>query len=636
MATTQINYVGDEKPIRYAAMQLRRYLERATGNDFSIRKSNALDPDKKGLWLTVKASGPQERDGIDVDIGSRGGVITGSNPRSVLLGTYRYLTELGFRWVRPGRDGEIIPDLDWPHRKRVRLRETPSYHHRGVCIEGASSWSHVRDMIDWIPKLGFNSYFIQFRSAYHFFERWYNHPLNPTWPREGFSQRKAEQLTRSAWDMCLERGLSIHQIGHGWTCEPFGVPGKGWLNYSGPVPRSIKPYLAKFGGKREFWQGIPINTNLCYGNPTVRHAMAQSVSNYAARHPHIDVIHLWLADHYNNHCECRRCRDTRPADFYLMILNEVDELLSQRGLDTKIVFILYVDLLWPPEKERLRNPDRFILMFAPITRSYSRSYGDAAARMRPFARNKVSLPTDVGENLAYLHAWQKRLPEVQDSFVFEYHLMWDHYKDPGQVDLARVMHQDVRRLRPLGLDGFMSCQVHRLGLPDHLIQTVLGRTLWNRNHSFSAIVDDYYRSAFGRNWFKAKAYLQRLSKLFDPPLLRNERNVTGRRASLKKIKDVPDCIARFQPVIAANRDVDDRCVAKSWQYLDHHATLCLALAPVFEAIACDDKESVDTTMRRLITVARRLERRTHRVLDVHVLLITIGGFAGWDAKRLSR
>ena len=66
----------------------------------------------------------------------------------------------------------------------------------------------------------------------------------------------------------------------------------------------------------------------------------------------------------------------RPSDWYMMIMNEVDEKLEAAGLDTRIVFISYVDTLWGPEKFAIKNPKRFSLLYAPISRSYCSSFNE--------------------------------------------------------------------------------------------------------------------------------------------------------------------------------------------------------------------------------------------------------------------
>ena len=48
-------------------------------------------------------------DAIYINIENGKGVITGTNPRSVLIGVYRYLNELGCAFIRPGIDNEVIP-----------------------------------------------------------------------------------------------------------------------------------------------------------------------------------------------------------------------------------------------------------------------------------------------------------------------------------------------------------------------------------------------------------------------------------------------------------------------------------------------------------------------------------------------
>lgn len=98
------------------------------------------------------------------------------------------------------------------------------------------------------------------------------------------------------------------------------------------------------------------------------------MADYALNHRDISILHIWLADNYNNICECSACRARSQTDWYVMLLNEIDERLTALGLDTRLAFLIYFELLWPPVTQHLKNPDRFILMFAPITRTYTRPY----------------------------------------------------------------------------------------------------------------------------------------------------------------------------------------------------------------------------------------------------------------------
>ena len=124
------------------------------------------------------------------------------------------------------------------------------------------------------------------------------------------------------------------------------------------------------------------------------------------------------------------------SDLYVKMLNAVDERLSRRGLPTRIVFLIYVDLLWTNRNERIRNPDRCILMFAPITRSYSRSFAAAPDRPRvgPYRRNKLKFPRESGANLTFRESWQCQFRG--DNLDFDCHYVWDHYKDPGYYAMA--------------------------------------------------------------------------------------------------------------------------------------------------------------------------------------------------------
>lgn len=629
-----IQVLGGGTAAKFAAKELQRHLAMLTGDTPQIvRSAGAL---RLGTFEDLglpAGSGGDFDDEIAIDVGPDGGTIAGANDRSVLLAVYRYLTELGCRWVRPGKSGEIIP-LIKGEPSVVKLRETPSYRHRGVCIEGAVDWQHVRDMVDWLPKLGFNAYFIQFRDSYNFLQRWYEHELNPGWAGEEMTIEKAQDLTSRMRAEIKKRGLILHLVGHGWTCEPFGIPGPGWYPHEGPIPEESVQYLALVGGERKLHGNIALNTNLCYGNPETRRIVTESIVQYAQDNPDVDIIHFWLADGVNNHCECPLCAKTRPSDLYVRMLNELDEKMTAAGVGTKIVFLAYVDLLWPPQKERIANPDRFLLMFAPITRSYSTSFTSVKAedlKLPPFKRNQLRFPSDPAMNIAFLKAWEAQFPG--DGFDFDYHFMWDHFKDPGQFTLSKVLSDDVRGLHKIGLNGFMSCQVQRVFFPTGLGMTVLGRTLWDSKLKLEAIAADHLAACYGEGSEEVGAYLKSTSKLFSPHVIRGEGSPEQIAAAIRGWKKIPTEVDKMQALIAQGMKASDTNQARSWEILGHFGDM----AKLMSAALVKKHEGADDAKEAawdLVEWARLTERKLHPVLDLFEFLLTIGGYLGLTAKEM--
>lgn len=310
----------------------------------------------------------------------------------------------------------------------------------------------------------------------------------------------------------------------------------------------------------------------------------------------------------------------------MRLLNELDEQLTAEELPVRIVFLIYVDLLWPPETERIQQPDRFILMFAPITRTYSRPFtaapaGAAPPALPPYERNRLTFPRDVDANVAFLRAWQRLFQG--DSFDFDYHFMWDHYKDPGAVAIAEVLHQDIRGLAALGLNGLVSCQVQRAFFPTGLGMAVMGHTLWNKSLEFDALAEDYFRSAFGADGLACLEYCRELSRLFDPPYLRGEK---PRRdaAVAEAYTRLPAAIASFRPVIQRNLDSTDPCHARSWHYLDAHAEICLHLAQALRHRAAGDDQAAAQAWAAAERLVQEREPALHAVLDVYEFTRVLG------------
>jgi hypothetical protein len=625
----RIARLGSDKTIAFAAEELRRYIALATGVEPELEIAEHPSADVLNVGLISDAPCAEMDDAIDIRVEELRGHISGVNPRSVLLAVYRYLTEIGCRWVRPGSDGEEIPSLgDLPP---VRVAEAASYRHRGICIEGAVSFEHVRDLIDWMPKVGFNAYFTQFRDSYTFFDRWYSHEGNPKMEGRKISVEEAREIMAEVVDEIEKRDLIYHAVGHGWTCEPFGIRGLGWFPSDEPVPTEAVQYLAEIDGERKLFGGIALNTSLCYGNPEARRIMVQAVADYAEEHPEIDLLHLWLADGGNNQCECELCRDTRPSDFYVEILNEVDRALSAKGLQTRVVFLIYMDLLWAPIREKLENPDRFVLMFAPIMRTYGKPFvaSGGPVTLPEYKRNKLEFPKSIEGNVEFLRQWQRSFGG--DGFDFDYHLMWAHYGDPGYMQIAELLHEDIRGLKKIDLNGYVSCQVQRAFFPTGLPMVVMGRTLWDSELSYESIASDYFSASFGPDGGLCMEYLKDLSDLFDPDYLRREKPRLN-PSSAESFGRIPGVIEGFMPVISRNLDAGSECRRKSWLYIRHHAELCILLAGMLERIASGDDRSAKTAWERVRTYLMESEPILHPVLDFYIFEATLSRLVGSQAE----
>ncbi len=631
--------VGRDPVISFAADELARYLKimdpRAEVPVFQYPEQDSQIP---AIWLAVDPSlqaevkDPAADDAYSISLHEGTGEIFGSNPRSVLLGVYRLLRELGCAWVRPGADGEMIPRHN-PEHDQVSVREKASCRHRGICIEGSGSYEHVLDMIAWMPKMGFNAYFMQFHNPVNFYNRWYAHTANPLRKPEPLSAREVEALRDQTILEIKKRGLMYHTDGHGWTCEPFGLPGESWAPVDIKVPASSVRYLAKINGRRRLYQNVTLNTNLCYSNPTVRRKIADAVGKRCQQTPEIDYVQVWMADGINNHCECETCSQMRPSDWYMMLLNEIDARLTKLGLSTKVVFLMYLDLLWAPEKIRLNNPDRFVLMFAPITRTFSSSIADAPLfdeeKLSPYQRNRLQFPSSVSENLAHLRQWQAHFSG--DSFDYDYYFGRGHYADPGYTSISRILFRDIQSLHSVGLNGLVSCQSQRVFLPSGLGMTAMAAALWDAQADYDEVAEKYYRDAFGPDGQVAAEYLQKITETFDPVYLRGEKPVLNPQAA-ERLGQIPALLDSCAGTIAAH--AEDRSlpenVRQSWKYLMVHALLCRHYAEAFRCRALGDTAGTEAALKECYACAWEHEQEVSHVFDVFKFQAIVQGMLGVD------
>ncbi len=600
--------IGESKTVAYAACELARYLKKIDRTLLvDMASYDAFDGNVKSvIFVGMMENESSPFDHVTVKISEGEGYITGSNERSVLFGVYKFLESLGCKWLRPGEDGEYINARKLAKKDiSFELDHTPSYRHRGITIEGSCTYESVFDMINWLPKVGLNEYFIQLHLPFIFFDNYYKeHPECECAP---VTLEDVRHICNKLEEEIKLRGLTYHKGGHGWIYTTIGEYCYGRYEPKNEIPEDLSALFAQINGERKLWKGKLHDTNLCYSNPEARRKLIKGFADYCENTPAADYIHFWLSDDKNNNCECPECVKKIPTDWYVVMLNELDEELTARGLDTKVVFLLYNELLWAPEKEKIKNPDRFVLMFAPITRSYKEAYcnslGDGSAKTVPFERNKVHMPKAVDVNVAFLREWQRGFSG--ESFVFDYHNMWAHATDAGEYRIARVLHDDMKYLDLLGIEGMVSCQLQRVAFPTGLPTYAMARALWDKTSEFEKVSSDYFVTSFVCDGDKVEAYLKKMSEIWD-----NEENES-------RYDELASLINDTLPMIRENLERCEKGSAYelSLKYVLCHGEFWLRLIPGVYAKAKGDKEGAKAAYDACIEYLRSVDAEIGRGMD---------------------
>ena len=255
----RIYKINDSTVVDFAAEELKKYMRMMMpecGEIVIKRQLDATEGFRLGLMSdfgldTSEAEDIELDDIIHIDTTADGGIIAGSNPRSVLLAVYRYLQENGCRWLYPGIDGEFIPTQDV---KATYYHKMADCRHRGQCNEGAEFQQNMMETIDFTPKIGLNVYMLEFTNP-NYYAHYYDRTSNPAREAEYLSPETRLQWKRQCEAEIAKRGLQFHDMGHGWTCEPFGIEGVDKPD----VPEDAYQYLALCEGKRGLYRFLGEN-----------------------------------------------------------------------------------------------------------------------------------------------------------------------------------------------------------------------------------------------------------------------------------------------------------------------------------------------------------------------------------------
>jgi hypothetical protein len=433
--------------------------------------------------------------------------------------------------------------------------------------------------------------------------RWYNHEeLQAGREPEPVDAETVEQWHRALESEAIKRGLMLLGGSHETVPQVLGIdPLERELYRLGQKQptEEMKSRMAMINGVRELFTGDPFNTNFCMSRADLRTKYVDVMVEYIKKNRHLTRFHCSLADQRRNHCECPECQKLYPTDFQVMILNELDERLTAEGIDAGLSLSTYVDQQFAPSRERIKNPDRFMLTYPPISRTYAASLDENSVfpEVVPYERNAWKKPRSVEEGMAYFKKWQEVFPG--DCSTYEYHFWVHQYRDPSLMAMSRRVYEDIRSLKLFRMTGINEDGSNKSFFPHGFMGYVFAETLVNRDVDYEELKKDYFTHAYGEDWEKVVAYFEKMSELFDHAYMCGDKGVDPEYsiyynpAHVKNLEAVKELTKEGIAMSDAHKVMPTRVQTIHWRLMRYHAMWCVLIADaMIEKCQGHDKEAI--------------------------------------------
>ena len=434
-------------------------------------------------------------------------IIEGVDRIGTLYGVYRYLEELGIKFIGLGEKGTIIPDSRAAIPDDLNINENPSYLTRGfytwndrktgkdfflwMARNKINYWTAQGQPVNLLKKFGVKlsdgGHRIQGVVLNSDDEYPYNHPLfkndesKPEDPYKVGSEYKG--------DTNNDNKLTIFEAHPEWYGMKDGS--------------RIKIIYSDNAAQR--------GTNFCTSNVDARKEFAKRIVQQLidGQWRYVDVFEFWMFDGGADlWCSCDKCKvagsfTDKMFEVSCDILKELERAESNGNLNRPVELssIAYSATLEPPQKPLPEDYDykNSSVTFFPIRRCYAHSFADPECTEINQWQLKAYQGWTTGEQRHYKGS----------MFIGEYYNVSSFKTMP--VVFTKIMAVDIPWYYRNGARQF-----NYMHTPDTiwgtwtLNQYLLGQLLWNINLDVNRKVNDYFNLYYPATGFTTRKFYEQL------------------------------------------------------------------------------------------------------------------------------
>ena len=394
--------------LKLAADEIAKYVEQMSGAKLPVREGD-IERGKPIIFVTMSPHAAHTV--VRADDATI--LIAGDSPNGVLIAAYRFLDQLGCRFLAPRFDhyhggAEIIPQLKTlTLALSTPIESDPKLKYRKLYVEEGISHDtdNLKQLVEWMPKVGYNVLVCPTDYGNRGRVKWDN-----------FRQELTPELQK--------RGITIEVGGHGY---------ENFLNAE-MEGGSLFGKHPEWFGKDE--KGVPQRNKrvvFCTSNAGAVAFLVDNVIVYLKGRPEIQIFDFWPPDGAR-WCACDACEKLgEPSDRQAILLKQVQEKLTKIRPDVRLEVIAYSSYLDPPKNVPV---DKNVLVdFCPIAQHFDAPIDDPADKNKTYADA--------------LRAWRKSF--AGDISIYSYYrkYAWDSLP----VIIPHYMQHDLRWYATLPAQG---------------------------------------------------------------------------------------------------------------------------------------------------------------------------------------
>ena len=458
--------------LKLAADEIATYVEKMSAAKLPVREGD-VGPRERGKPVIFIAISPHAAHTVvradDATI-----LIAGDSPNGVLVAAYRFLDQLGCRFLAPQFEhytggAEIVPQTKTlTLNLSSAIESDPKLKYRKLYVEEGISHdaTNLKQLVEWMPKVGYNVLVCPTDYGNRGRVKWDN-----------FRQELTPELQK--------RGITIEVGGHGYENFLNAEMEGGKLFAKSP----------QWFGKDE--KGVPQKAKrvvFCTSNADAVAYMTDNVLAYLKDRPEINIFDFWPPDGAR-WCACDACKKLgEPPDRQAILLKQVQDKLKPIRPDLRLEIIAYSSYLEPPKNVPV---DEDVLVdFCPISQHFDAPIDD------PNDKNKTYADA--------LRAWRKSFEGDISIYSYYRKYAWDSLP----VIIPRYMQHDLQWYATLPTQGVSVYCEPGDWFTYELNHYVLPALAWDETVDVEKLIEKFCAARYGDEFAAtAKSTLDALEKI---------------------------------------------------------------------------------------------------------------------------